>query len=124
MDKVTDFLTDLYQGETQQGKQSQPSLEVIQESLQRLLSYGLLSDPSAMADWANALADLSTNELAAGVNKAKDFKGYLTLGEFRGMCRLPKSHASFRPYKAITYTPLDGSEIKSRISTMREELNL
>ena len=77
-----------------------------------------------MGDWANALADLSMNELAAGINKAKDYSGYLTLGDFRKMCRLPKGNASYRPYRALPILPLEKEELKSRIAKMREDLNV
>lgn len=92
--------------------------------MNRLVSYGLLSDPAAMVDWKNGIADLGVNELAIGINKAKDFKGYLTLGDFRGMCKIPTGHASFRRYKALPTKPLEGTEIRSRIAKMKGELKL
>ena len=97
---------------------------MIQESLQRLVSFGLLSDPSAITDWANALADLNMNELAIGLNKAKDFKDYLTMGDFREMCKIPKGHASFRRYKALPIKSVGADEHHRRTAQMKEELGL
>ena len=75
-----------------------------------------------MKDWANGLADLGERELIEGFRSAKDFKGYLTMGDFRGMCKAPKGHASFKPYVALPNIPIPKEELKSRIAKMREEL--
>jgi hypothetical protein len=54
--------------------------------MEKLVNYGLLSDPGKIRDWSNGLADKSPKELAEGVRKAKDYRGPLSLGEFRNMC--------------------------------------
>jgi len=66
-----------------------------------LTSYGLLNDPNAAKDWVMALNDLKDIELVTGIRKAKDHSGYLTLGQFRHMCKLEKINAAHKPYKAL-----------------------
>ena len=112
------------QEEIKQEKPSQLSpekAELIQKGLTRLVSYGLLSDPSAIRDWANGLADLSEERLTAGFVKAKDYTGYLTLGDLRNLCRKPMQNGSYRPYKALPNKPLEKDELRARIAKMREE---
>ena len=59
-------------------------------ALNKLVSYGSLNDPSAIADWKEDLADLSARELMQGVLKAKDRTGYMLIGDFREMCWIRK----------------------------------
>ena len=89
--QVTDFLENLYQGPTRQEPQSTNSLapeqmQMLKAVMEKLVNYGLLSDPGKIRDWSNGLADKSPKELAEGVRKAKDYRGPLSLGEFRNMC--------------------------------------
>jgi hypothetical protein len=92
--------------------------------LKKLLSYGLLNDPGAVRDWANGLADLEYDALVEGFRKSKDHAGYMTLGQFRALCRKPETQACHRPYVALPIKPLDGAELKRRIAKMKSELNL
>ena len=89
--QINQFLTDLYQGPTKHEQKSTDSLtpekmELLKAVMQKLVNYGLLSDPGKIRDWCNALTDKSEKELVEGVRKAKDHVGPLSLGEFRGMC--------------------------------------
>jgi len=92
--------------------------------LERLVSYGLLSDPSAIRDWANGLADLSEERLTAGFVKAKDYTGYLTLGDLRNLCKKPVENGSYRRFKALPHKPMDSDMLKSKIAKMRKQLDI
>lgn len=83
-----------------------------------------MNDPGAAEDWIYALADLSEPEIINGVRKAIDHKGYLTLGEFREMCKIEAPHASHRLYKALPHKGMEGSEVQKRIAKMRQETGL
>lgn len=101
MDIPTDLLKKLYQGETKREKSSPLSPEkarLIQQGLEKLVSYGLLNDPHAIRDWANGLVDLDERALVEGFRKAKDHTGYMSLGDLRGLCKVPMSHASHNLY--------------------------
>jgi hypothetical protein len=54
--------------------------------MEKLVNYGLLSDPGKVRDWCNGLADKTPKELAEGVRAAKSHVGSLSLGQFRQMC--------------------------------------
>jgi len=115
------------QEETKQEKPSQLSPEkakIIQDGLEKLVSYGSLSDPNAIRDWANALVDISEENLIEGFRKAKDWTGYMQMGDLRNMCRKPSGNASYRPYKALENKAMDKDELKSRIAKMREDLKI
>jgi hypothetical protein len=115
------------QDEIKQEKPSPLSPEkarLIQKGLERLVSYGLLSDPSAIRDWANGLADISEERLTAGFVKAKDYTGYLALGDLRNMCKKPMQNGSYRPYQALPHKSMDKDELRARIAKMREETGI
>jgi hypothetical protein len=80
--------------------------------LSKLVSYGLLSDPTAIRDWGNGIADIDEDRLIEGFRAAKDYSGYMTLGDFRELCKKPRSHASHQPYKALEVQPLTPDESK------------
>ena len=116
----------LYRGETKQGPQSRLSPEkakLIQNGLEKLVNYGLLSDPSAIRDWANGLVDISEHDLVEGFRKAKDKTGYMQLGDFRALCRPEVKVPAHRHYlptpskKTLTY-----DEIHPRLVKMLKEL--
>lgn len=122
-----DLLKKLYQGETKQEKPSTLSPEkkaLILEGLKRLISYGLLNDPNAIRDWANGLADLEYEELVEGFRSAKDHRGYMSLGDLRGLCKKPQVHASHRPFAALERKPMEADEIKRRIAKLKGETGL
>ena len=127
---TSQLMNNLYDQEQERTKpepQSQLSPEkarLIQMGLENLVSYGLLSDPSCIRDWANGLADMSEENLRAGFIKAKDYTGYLTLGDLRNMCRKPIQNGSYRRYQALPNNPLDGEEVHNRIARMKEKLGL
>lgn len=120
------LLQKLYQGETHAEPPSiSPEKEkLLTETLNRLVSYGLLNDPGAMIDWKNGLADLTEVALITGTRKAKDHSGYLTMGEFRAMCRIPSTHASHKPYKALPHKPMDRDELREKLAKMKSDLGL
>ena len=61
--------------------------------------------------WAHSLMEFTDGQLADGIAKAKDHKGYLTLGVFRDMCRPEKKHASHETYLALP----SGQTLESRL---------
>ena len=126
MKLVTQITEGLHQGETKRDQKSTISPEkvrIIQQGLSRLVSYGLLSDPAAVRDWANGLADLAEHDLVEGFRKAKDKSGYLTLGDFRALCKPEVKVPAYRPYlpppskKTLTY-----EEIHPRLVKILKEL--
>lgn len=105
MDKwEIDNLQDLYQD---QSKPEQPSAlspekaRLIAAGLEKLQSYGLLNNHEAVRDWANGLADLDEGRLLEGFRKAKDYSGYMSLGDFRKLCARSNFNASHKPFKAL-----------------------
>jgi hypothetical protein len=70
------------------------------------------------------LADLPEERLTAGFVKAKDYTGYLTLGDLRNMCKKPTQNGSYRPYQALPNKPMDKDELRARIAKMREETGI
>lgn len=129
MERIDKFLTNLYQDETKSEKPSTRSvnpqkLTLLKLSLKKLASYGLLNDPGCAEDWVYALADLSEAEIINGTSKSIDHKGYLTLGEFRGMCKLDLPHASHRIFKALPHKAMEPEEMKKRMDKLRQETGL
>lgn len=58
--------------------------------------------PEIAQTWAHCLADLSENELRRGLQNAKDFTGYFSVGAFRELCKatpenlgLPSAHSAY-----------------------------
>ena len=127
---ATQNLEKLYgqnQGETRQEKPSPLSPEkalLIQKGLEKLLSYGLLTDALAVRDWANGIADMDEDCLREGFKKAKDFTGYMTIGDFRGLCKRPRSHASHSQFKSLGHQSMPKDELKAKIAKMRKETGL
>lgn len=127
MEQVEKFLKELYQSETKPEKPSPLSPEkalLIQKGLDKLVSYGLLSDPNAVRDWANDLVDLSERELVEGFKKAKDHTGWLEFGKFRQMCKLPKSHASFRRFVPLEHHRATSEQVEYWKNKRKEEIGL
>ena len=123
----TKLMAQLYQSETKQEKPSPLSPEkaqLIQKGLDKLVSYGLLSDPNAVRDWANDLVDLSERELVEGFKKAKDHTGWLEFGAFRAMCKLPKSHASFRRFVPLEHLKSSHETVEYWKAKRKEEIGL
>lgn len=97
---------------------------MIQTGLEKLVSYGLLTDSLSVRDWANGIADIEDFCLVEGFRKAKDFKGYMTLGEFRSLCKKPVNHASHKPFKAIPHKAASKEFAKANLAKLREDLKL
>lgn len=117
------FLEGLYRGETKQEPPSTPS-DVLKRALNKLVSYGLLSDPGAASDWANALTDKTDQEIVEGIRKAKDYKGYLTMGEFRQMCKLPRAHPSHQSFVPIESKPASKERIEFWRNKRKAEIGI
>jgi len=127
MNKITEFLEDLYQGETppETSCEMTPEMdELLTEILEKLISYGLLNDPQAVLDWKEGLSDLKPAGLIGGWRKAKDHTGYLTLGQFREMCKVIPPDPSHKLYKALPHKAMEGKELQKRIAKMRQETGL
>ena len=75
--------------------------------------------------WRRQLHDLTDEDLKAGFKATDSFTGYLTWAEFRKLCKdSTKSHASHRAFKALPNKPMEGTELQSRISSMKKDLGL
>lgn len=67
-----------------------------------LLSYGLIHfehDSPDYRAWAQACIDLKPDELTAGAQAAKDFRGFFKLGDFRAFCKQQRPQMP-DPYEA------------------------
>ena len=74
--------------------------------------------------WRQSLADLDEESLRRGVLEAGKVEKGLTLGKFRKLCGKPVETPYHRLYKALPHKAMAGSEVKSRIAKMREELGI
>lgn len=92
--------------------------------LEKLVSYGLLSDPEAIRDWANGIADIDEHGLIEGFRKAKDKTGYMTLGDFRALCKRPVMAACHRPFVALECKPMEREAMRAKIKEMRERIGI
>jgi len=126
MNKVVDFLKDLHRDGTKPEPQLvDPQMErALTWSLNKLVSYGLLNDPEAMDDWKQDLADLDVQAIYQGTYKARDHRGYLTLGEFRAMCAKVVLDPSHKAYTALVQKGMEPAELQKRIAKMRQETGL
>tara|TARA_R110000782_G_scaffold47256_4_gene104045 strand:+ start:6586 stop:6891 length:306 start_codon:yes stop_codon:yes gene_type:complete len=74
--------------------------------------------------WQHSLKDFPSDALFSGLKKAEDWTGFMGLGDFRGLCRKEKRHASHNEFLRIESAPLSGVENQSRIRSMKESLGL
>ena len=74
--------------------------------------------------WENSLFDYPEEQLLAGLKAAENWTGFLTLGDFRKLCEKPARAPYHSKFKALPVKAMDGKELKSRLSKMREELGL
>lgn len=74
--------------------------------------------------WQASLSDIDDENLEAGLVKARNWTGFLTLGDFRGLCKKDRTHASYKEHKRIKHQSLPKDELRGRLSKMREELGL
>jgi len=126
MNKAMDFLKDLHRDGTPPEPQLvDPEKEIaLTWCLNKLVSYGLLNDPSAIDDWKEDLADLDIRQLSQGTYKAMDHKGYLTMGEFRAMCAKVVFDPSHTLYKALPHKAMEEDETRRRVAKLRQETGL
>lgn len=97
---------------------------MILKGLELLTSWGLLSDALAVEDWARGLQDLDTDCLREGFKRAKDYSGYMTLGDFRKLCKKPRTHASYKTFEALPNKPASKEFILANNKKLREKLGL
>ena len=89
--QVTDFLADLYQGQTKQEQKSTDSLspermKLLEALMRETVNCGLLSDKEKIRHWCNRLGDKSDREIIEGIRKLQDCTGPLTLPKLRELC--------------------------------------
>ena len=74
--------------------------------------------------WQAFLKDLTDDELKAGLRRISDFKDYLTVGIFKGLCRPEKPQGYYNPYQGPqltkTNTPTPKAEAKRRLAAILE----
>ena len=74
--------------------------------------------------WENSLFDYPEKQLLQGLKAAEDWSGFLTLGDFRKLCEKPARAPYHSKFKALPVKAIDGKELKSRLSKMRDKLGL
>jgi hypothetical protein len=102
------------------------SKEGMAKAWRAMVAMKLQTEPVGSTDfhyWDAGLREFSDEDLIRGVKEARDFKGYLTLGVFRDMCR-SKLAPCHQPYQALprpTMTPL---ERKAAMKKLRETVGI
>jgi len=85
-------------------------------------------DPIGSTDFkyweASVLADFSEQDIQRGAKRAEDWKGFMGLGDFRGLCRKERKNPSHSQFKALPHKAMEGNEIQLRLRKMRKELGL
>jgi len=73
-------------------------------------------DPIGSTDFkyweASVLADFSEEDIKRGAKRAEDWKGFMGLGDFRGLCRKERNHLSHSQFKALPHKAMEGNEIQ------------
>ena len=91
-----------------------------------LLAMKLVTEPIGSTDykyWDAMLKDFDDEDLFRGIQGAKDFTGYFTIGEFRKMCERPVTVSYHRPYNPyqITHKKMTPEARKEAMAKLKSE---
>ena len=108
-------------GTTEKRENSLHSEDMMDKVWRGLVAFKLQHEPIGSTDyryWDRSLAEFNDQELVIGLKRAADHKGYLTIGDFRDLCRseLPKpAHKLFLPHKPPKTSPERRKELMAKL---------
>ncbi len=131
MQKVNNLVNQLgkqdQSGQTRQ-QENTSKRTVFSTAWRKLEAMKYVHDPIGSTDFkyweASVLADFSEQDIQRGAKRAEDWKGFMGLGDFRGLCRKERNHPSHSQFKALPHKAMEGNEIQLRLRKMRKELGL
>lgn len=88
-----------------------------------LLLSKLVTEPEGSAEyiyWEHELRDMTDEQLLTGLENAKNHKGWLTIGGFRGLCEKPETAPCHKPFEALPKPKVDLIKRRELAAKMRE----
>lgn len=94
-----------------------------------LLLSKLVTEPEGSAEyiyWEHELRDMTDEQLLTGLENAKNHKGWLTIGGFRGLCEKPEVAPYHRPYNPnqLEHKGMTPEARKAAMKKLREEVGI
>ena len=111
-------------GTTEKRENSLHSEDMMDKVWRGLVAFKLQHEPIGSTDykyWDRSLAEFTDQELVVGLRRAADHKGYLTIGDFRALCKTepPKAaHKLFLPYKPQKASPDTKAKYMDKLRAM------